>query len=73
MKSEHFDIKLEDGQPDRKIPIDEMMASKSLLYFVAATDSRLQGNYDALEHKKEELKKKLAKKMEVCCLARTFS
>ena len=65
MKSERFEIKLEDNQLDRKCSIDEMMASKSLLHFVASFN-RLQGNYDALERRKEELKQKLVEKMEVC-------
>ena len=38
MKSEHFEIKLEDDQVDRKLSIDEMMASKSLIGFVATID-----------------------------------
>ena len=69
MKSERFEIKLEDNQLDKKHSIDEMMASFFLLYFVPTID-RFQENYDALERKKEELKQLLAVKMEVCHLAR---
>ena len=46
-----------------------MMASKSLLYSVATAD-RFQENYNTLDRQKEELKKKLAVKIEVCHLAR---
>lgn len=70
MKPERFEIKLEDNQLDRKRSIDEMMASKSHCSILVATIDRSQGNYDALERKKEELKQKLVVKMEVCRLAR---
>jgi hypothetical protein len=60
-------VKLEIKLEEQKTA--ELMASKYLSCFVATTD-RLQGNYDALERRKEELKKKLAVKIEVCHLAR---
>ena len=44
-----------------------MMVTSTPLIFVATTNSIFQGNYASLRHKKEELRKKLAEKMEVCC------
>ena len=67
MKSKRFEIKLED-QDDSKcsIDIDKMMASKSLLYFVATIDREtLQQKYDSLVRIKEEMSHKLEVKIEV--------
>jgi hypothetical protein len=71
VKPERFEVKLEDNQQlDRKISIDEMMASKSLPSYIVATIDGSQKNYDALEQRKKELEEQLVKKMEVCRLAR---
>lgn len=69
MKSERSEIKfkLEDNQLDVKCSIDDMVVSKSLLYYIATID-RLQRNHNKLENKKKELKQKLFEKMEVCCM-----
>ena len=64
MKPEHLEVKLE----EQKFPINEMMASKSLLYILLPQliIVNLQEKFDALERRKEELKRKLAVKIEVC-------
>ena len=67
MKSERSEIKLEDNRLDVKCSIDDMVVSKSLLYYIATID-RLQRNHNKLENKKKELKQKLFEKMEVCCM-----
>lgn len=50
MKSERSEIKLEDNQLDVKCSIDDMVVSKSLLYYIATID-RLQRNHNKLENK----------------------
>ena len=70
MKPEHLEVKLE----EQKFPINEMMASKSLLYILLPQliIVNLQEKFDALERRKEELKRKLAVKIEVCHLTRNM-